>query len=337
MKICEQSTEICTETGLKKIETIGKICTKREYTIKDDTAIPFVTNRIQEGHNAILMHEYVYFDLSNVQMDVRRDLLLYNPHIEYTNYGQFIAINYRTLLDMLLDTKVNKRRSSLIKHEEALSDLVYLMWLYTPEFRDLFYSEREIFDFINPGVLSPLSEYIKRVEPAFILLNYPELFVATVKLTTDRGVSHEVVRHTEFAYMQESTRWCNYSKDNQGGQIQFIQPFEEDETEAARNWHDFMATVEAEYMEFINKFHWTAQIARSVLTNSLKTDIYITGTLDKFKGELINQQVGKLHIKEAKGFLPQRKANSAHPQMRELAIKLENALIAVYPEFNNIK
>lgn len=73
MKIYKQSAEICTETGLKKIETIGKVCTKREYTIKDDTAISFVTNRIQKGHNAILMHEYVYFDLSNVQMDVRRD------------------------------------------------------------------------------------------------------------------------------------------------------------------------------------------------------------------------------------------------------------------------
>lgn len=46
----------------------------------------------------------------------------------------------------------------------------------------------------------------------------------TVKFTVDRGVSHEIVRHRLAAYCQESTRYCNYSKDGFGRQVTFIQP-----------------------------------------------------------------------------------------------------------------
>lgn len=41
----------------------------------------------------------------------------------------------------------------------------------------------------------------------------------TVKFICDRGVSHEIVRHRMASYCQESTRYCNYSKDQFGSEI----------------------------------------------------------------------------------------------------------------------
>ena len=46
----------------------------------------------------------------------------------------------------------------------------------------------------------------------------------TIKFVVDRGVSHEIVRHRIASYCQESTRYCNYSKDDFGKEITFIIP-----------------------------------------------------------------------------------------------------------------
>lgn len=49
-----------------------------------------------------------------------------------------------------------------------------------------------------------------------------EHYNITVRLTNDRGVSHEEVRHRIASYAQESTRYCNYAKDKFGNEITYI-------------------------------------------------------------------------------------------------------------------
>lgn len=115
---------------------------------------------------------------------------------------------------------------------------------------------------------------------------------ATVRFTTDRGVSHEFVRHRVFSFAQESTRYCNYSKDKFGNELTFIIPswieIEEGRittdsfgcpTKVNEETYDFLSGLgasERSYFRLINR-GWKPQQARQVLPNALKTELVMTG------------------------------------------------------------
>lgn len=133
----------------------------------------------------------------------------------------------------------------------------------------------------------------------------------TVKFICDRGVSHEIVRHRVASYCQESTRYCNYSKDKFGNEITVISPcfWREDEEENKEYvklaiWKRSMAEAESAYFELL-KMGATPQEARAVLPNSLKTEVVMTA-----------------NIREWRHFFRLRTSPAAHPQMREVAISL---------------
>lgn len=125
----------------------------------------------------------------------------------------------------------------------------------------------------------------------------------SVKFTVDRGVSHELVRHRIASFAQESTRYCNYSKDKFDNGITFIKPFFFDDTKYQR-WVSAMADAESAYMDLINNGA-TPQEARSVLPNSTKTEITITA-----------------NYREWRSFFKLRTAKAAHPSIREITIPL---------------
>ena len=117
------------------------------------------------------------------------------------------------------------------------------------------------------------------------------------KVICDRGVTHEIVRHRLFSYAQESTRYCNYK-----GGVTFVIPCwfgEMNLTESG--WRIHMQCCEDRYLDLLNNA-WTPQQARSVLPNSLKTEICIAGNL-----------------REWRHFFKLRCAKTAHPQMQEVA------------------
>ena len=92
-----------------------------------------------------------------------------------------------------------------------------------------------------------------------------EHFDITVKFVCDRGVSHEIVRHRMASYCQESTRYCNYSKEGFGGEITVIRPFYLVEgTEGWQYWKEACWTAERRYFELLN-WGCTPQEARAVL------------------------------------------------------------------------
>lgn len=112
----------------------------------------------------------------------------------------------------------------------------------------------------------------------------------TIKFTTDRGVSHELVRHRKFSFVQESQRYCNYSKDKFGGEITFIKPsfitVNELPSNIDRNaspevFKAFILKVafdssENDYFDLI-KEGCTPQEARAILPNATKTEVIMTG------------------------------------------------------------
>lgn len=69
----------------------------------------------------------------------------------------------------------------------------------------------------------------------------------TFRIICDRGVTHELVRHRIASYSQESTRYCNYSKDKFGNELTFIRPcFWDDDCVQYKLWEQAMRQVEDE-------------------------------------------------------------------------------------------
>lgn len=144
----------------------------------------------------------------------------------------------------------------------------------------------------------------------------------SVLFICDRGVSHEIVRHRMASFAQESTRYCNYSKGKFGGEVTFIRPYNMvvDSTEFGI-WESAMLAAENSYMELL-KNGISPQMARSVLPNSLKTELVMTANL-----------------REWRHFLNLRAAGSTgapHPQMLEIAVpllvELQHAIPVVFDD-----
>lgn len=116
----------------------------------------------------------------------------------------------------------------------------------------------------------------------------------------DRGVTHEIVRHRLASYSQESTRYCDYS-----GEMVVIKPFFfKKDVEKYEIWTIAMEQAEWWYKQ-LRELGATPQEARSVLPNSLKTEIIIT-----------------YNLREWRHFFNLRCSKRAHPQMRQITIPL---------------
>ena len=155
----------------------------------------------------------------------------------------------------------------------------------------------------------------------------------SVRWTCDRGVSHEFVRHRVFSFAQESTRYCNYSKDKFGNELTFIIPSwltlpEGNYTYSDGDWvdinkqviqisedeenvHSFLNTLDCSEYQYTMLMNagWKPQQARQVLPNALKTELVMTGFESDWKH-----------------FFELRCDAAAHPDARKLALELYNKL-----------
>ena len=156
-----------------------------------------------------------------------------------------------------------------------------------------------------------------------------EFVDVTVKFTTDRAIANELVRHRLASYAQESTRYCNYSKDKFGGELTFVIPswlnipegdysyWDGDwvdmnklkiqlpaDEKATSSWLSAMNHADTTYRILTNK-GWTAEKARTVLPLSTKTEINM-----------------KANLREWRHFFKLRCHHTAHPDIRALALDL---------------
>lgn len=145
----------------------------------------------------------------------------------------------------------------------------------------------------------------------------------TVKVICDRGVSHEIVRHRIASYSQESTRYCNYSMDKFGNEISCIDlstGFHYDlsnpkDKEKYEIWYQAMLDAERHYFELIEAGA-PPEEARSVLPNSLKTELVMT-----------------MNLREWRHFFRLRTNKRAHPQIIEISSKILEEFSHRYPIF----
>lgn len=123
----------------------------------------------------------------------------------------------------------------------------------------------------------------------------------SVRLICDRGVTHELVRHRLASFSQESTRYVNYGRGPDGRGLVVIKPlFFAEGSENYRTWLKAMEAAEEAYLALTDAGA-TAQEARSVLPNSLKTEIVMTANLREWR-----------HV------LAIRCSAASHPQIREI-------------------
>lgn len=176
--------------------------------------------------------------------------------------------------------------------------------------RTCYKSEHKIGDFENAKKL--VANVIKRGHESTI-----EHFNITVRFLTNRGVTHELVRHRIASFSQESTRYCSYDNNNFGNQITVIEPFPENseiiDEQAYIAWRESCLKAEESYMTML-KVGYPPQIARSVLPNCLATEIVVTANL-----------------REWRKIFQLRTVKDAHPEMRALMIPLLNELKGKIP------
>lgn len=130
----------------------------------------------------------------------------------------------------------------------------------------------------------------------------------SVRFVVDRGVSHELVRHRLASFAQESTRYCNYSKEKFGEELTFIKPcFWDKESEVYTDWVCAMQEAENTYLKMIRN-GYRPEEARTVLPNSIKTEVVMTANYREWRNFF------KLRAARATG--------PAHPQMEEVASAL---------------
>jgi len=172
---------------------------------------------------------------------------------------------------------------------------------------------------------SSAPKLIRKIVHTYKHLSTIEHVSISVKFICDRGVSHEIVRHRLASYTQESTRYCNYTKNKFQNQLtyiippwlskeakQFLQAVTCSRPEIIPDgipdkymlelWLTSLKAAEDAYLNLIRHGGWTPQQARSVLPNALKTELVMTANL-----------------REWRHFFELRTAPEAHPQMRELA------------------
>lgn len=251
MKLIKPSFEIWEQpTGLegvyRQIEKVGRVCYKSEDKITEDSAKPFVDRMIKSGHGAMLEHGTVYLEF----------------HVkDPSEVGEEEYHNQQSELNKLISRYANNKYS-IIKvnhyHDTIFITTNYRVLIENNWLKDLKY------------ICEPTVFHEKRV---------------TVHFVCDRGVSHEFVRHRVMSFAQESTRYCNYSKDKFGNELTFIKPCwlnlpTDYAVYSGDNDSDYFiqALEDAEnwYLSLLEE-GWTPQQARAVLPNSLKTELVVTG------------------------------------------------------------
>lgn len=319
MKIIKASHQIINEPSItKKIERIARICYKSEDKIGEGTDIKMIKTLIKNQHTAMLEHGSVVLEVSEQEYDfisdnisviessiisVEKNKRMY-LRCSYTisstkGIRYIISGNLRAWFDYMTEVvKFNALSKELVTALNSVTNNIF------EEFEDAHVDTKE-YEFYNP------SDAVYRVVTDMNELSSQERMIhedISILFTVDRGVTHELVRHRDCSFAQESTRYCNYNLGKFGNEITVIEPcFYAGRDDEYNAWVSAMEDAEKHYFDLINAGS-KPQEARDVLPTSVKAEIVMTTNLREWK-HILN-----LRACDATG--------PAHPQMKEVMVPL---------------
>ena len=323
--------EIDDNLGLmKKIERIARTCYKSEDLITDLSCLAMVGNLIKREHFAMLEHASLvfkvdrnsFYDTKGLVEHLEKGLIegheyeTFKSYLRFTddNQNYIVSGNIRAWLEFLKTCMkfIGKIPSFIKTYFEAMkaintvSDIPNL-------FKDFLEAPDGMFAF-PPSLIS-----VQRIDPTKLSIRERLIHQdLTVKFTVDRGVTHELVRHRDCSFAQESTRYCNYSKGKFGNEITVIEPcFFDPDAEGTITkyamWQTACEDAEQTYCDLL-KAGATPQQARDVLPTSTKAEIIMTANICEW-----------IHILELRAL---GVTGKPHPQMEEVMIPLAKELVS---------
>lgn len=302
MKLIEPSIELIQESNpYKLIERIGRTCYKSESAIIEDSCYTFVDRLIKRQHFAMLEHARFNFKLVGYRFPV--ELLNIPGLILHTLLEE---TDDAWILNVSMSHLYNPKWYAAAELFDVLREMVETHYKYNKSSiskRLVFNNVKLSDERIDSITLIP---DIREEDVDDVELQLPDLRYITFKFITDRGTSHELVRH-RCAVAQESTRYVDYTKDKFGGELTFIKPEDYD------NWiglikdefNSTMKNAESSYQWLVTKGKLTPQIARQRLPHALKTEVILTMSLNQW------EHFFNLRYKGTTG--------SPHPEMKRIA------------------
>jgi thymidylate synthase (FAD) len=322
---------------LKYLEKIGRVCYKSEDKITDESCVKFIQGIRNRKHWAVLEHYifvmevpgWIYDDIARLVYHVNTS----NPdlaekirfiHVSECDDGKKLVSGSATAFNYLWACKYIRENPNSGVNSICIRLLdMYPELMYVPDGVDPY----------EPDAIklsSATIRFLSRTEVEGLPVGQRLIHDwMSVRIVTDRGVTHELVRHRPFSFAQESTRYVNYG--NKG--CQFLIPcwFSDEDKSVLKNggwidsdvqklsptaqmWTQAMYNAANSYQSLVNN-DWVPQMGRSVLPNSTKTEIVMTGNMNEW-----------VH------FFNMRVPKAAHPQMREVAVPMLKECIGNKPE-----
>ncbi len=322
MKVVNAEAKLFPHAGqhpYKLIERIGRICYKSEDTIGEGTDKTFINMLKNNRHFAMLEHAHVFLlvshhigkalntcqmlnsDFDNYLNISKLEHYGYRGELEISNF-YLISGSFRAFMEML-ERRVEAFDRDTQSHIDNMYNAIYSALhinyaeLFENEDTSKYYGECKV---VTRGYVEDTIAVACMRGRALLKKHMP----ISVWFKCDRGVSHEIVRHRPASFAQESTRYCNYSKNKFGSEITVIKPlFFDENTTRYEMWEHSCLVAEREYFALLNDGA-LPQEARDVLPNSLKTEIVVTATENEWQ-HIINL---RYHGKTGK----------PHPQMVEV-------------------
>lgn len=252
---------------MKHVEYCGRVCWQSEP--KTDTE-SFIKGLIKKKHESVLEHGRICLLINGMES---KEILLKLG--KFRTYFVFTEINERILLSANIRTWRN-----LIK-----SGMCQMSWIFAiGDLNTLFF-----FDFDTGSIQYPIKEecfafWANDYEYYHDNIEFSAHYPLSVNFIVSRKTSHQLVRERVFSFSQESTRYCNYSKDRFGNEISFIIPvrFRDKNYEFIFDqWEYAMKHSENMYFAAIKKC-CIPEDAAEFLPQSTKTQLIMTGTLNQW-------------------------------------------------------
>ena len=287
MKIIEAKAELISEKNpYRKVELAARTCYKSESKISDESAERMCKGLIKSQHTAMLEHAVLCFELLLADPAMSNHMEARDRYASYLAKSPYLHVTVNPIIDLeanTCETRILVSGNLRVISERGVNDPIFRAT--QEQYPNLVWGKGTTDTYhIFPEVVARVVN-IDDIED-LTLDEIGEHKVLTFRFTTNRGVSHELVRHRPCSFAQESTRYCLYSKDQFGSELTFIQPSDWNEwSESKQHAHRaFLRLVEKHYLELVSgEDALKAQQARDDLTNGVKTEIVTTTNMKEWK------------------------------------------------------